>query len=325
MKKIRIKNNKYALILVALLYLFNYNANAKTTTAIKNGKWEIANTWNNGLPEEWDIVIIPSGFTVTVSGVNGITYENLNVQVQGKMVLDNGQKLNLDCNSLYELSATGILSGVNGGSKLIVCDDDVFVGGGSDLIGPASFGRNPLPIELISFTATVKNNLPLLTWQTATETNNQNFTVEKSVNGINFSAIAEIAGAGNSTAVLSYSFIDNTPINGVIYYRLKQTDFDGKFSYSNIVSINNLLEANNDLLIYPNPISSNQSMKVIGINNNKAESISYEIIDISGRIVKSNSINNTESGIVEITDSNLLNAGTYFIKINGLVKKFVIE
>jgi hypothetical protein len=97
---------------------------------------------------------------------------------------------------------------------------------------------NPLPITLISFEAKLLDAKVKLSWATASETNNDYFTIEHSENAKNFKPIVIIDGAGNSNTVLRYQAFDNDPVQGVNYYRLKQTDFDGKYSYSQIISVN---------------------------------------------------------------------------------------
>lgn len=92
-----------------------------------------------------------------------------------------------------------------------------------------------LPIELISFTAERFENEIKLRWSTATEQNNDYFTLERSANGNDFYAIGEINAAGNSTSEIKYLFTDDLPVTGINYYRLKQTDFNGNFTYSNII------------------------------------------------------------------------------------------
>jgi len=74
--------------------------------------------------------------------------------------------------------------------------------------------------------------------QTSSEINNDYFTVEKSADGINFNVMNYYRGAGNSDKVINYSGTDNKPFAIITYYRLKQTDFDGNFTYSNVVSVN---------------------------------------------------------------------------------------
>ena len=97
--------------------------------------------------------------------------------------------------------------------------------------------NNPLPIELTRLNARVENNVVRLEWETASETNNDFFTVEKSSDAINFEKLTIVQGAGNSTKQIRYSIIDDSPINGISYYRLKQTDFDGLLEFSGVISV----------------------------------------------------------------------------------------
>ncbi len=99
-------------------------------------------------------------------------------------------------------------------------------------------GIIPLPVDLLFFNAQIISNKFIeLSWSTASEVNNAFFTVERSVDALTFYSVLEVAGAENSNELHTYSVIDNEPINGVSYYRLKQTDFDGTFKHSKIVAI----------------------------------------------------------------------------------------
>ena len=122
---------------------------------------------------------------------------------------------------------------------------------------------NVLPIKLIRFNAEINSNNVELFWSTASEINNDFFTLEKSKDGINWSAFAEQPGAGNSNTILNYKGLDYNPYQGVSYYRLKQTDFDGKFEYSNIISIKNINKSS--ISISPNPF--NYQLIVDGISS----------------------------------------------------------
>jgi hypothetical protein len=95
-----------------------------------------------------------------------------------------------------------------------------------------------LPIELISFAATQINNSVAITWTTASEINNEFFTVERSQDAENWNPIFVINGQGNSTTLFNYSVFDSSPLDGVSYYRLKQTDFMGESKYSTIIEMN---------------------------------------------------------------------------------------
>ena len=104
--------------------------------------------------------------------------------------------------------------------------------GGGAVGGAHGFGfgfNDPgaLPVELLSFTAKAEKNKVKLNWVTASEKNNSHFTIEKSVNGNNWSKVAEVNGQGNSNVIHDYSYTDSYPISGASWYRLSQTDYDG--------------------------------------------------------------------------------------------------
>lgn len=112
-----------------------------------------------------------------------------------------------------------------------------------------------LPIELFSFTAKIQSEKVLLQWSTASEVNNDYFTLERSHNAIDFENIGVVNGAGTYGMSSSYSFMDEHPADGLNYYRLKQTDYDGQFTYSAVVVID--VGTNQSALVaYPNPFSN---------------------------------------------------------------------
>jgi hypothetical protein len=110
-------------------------------------------------------------------------------------------------------------------------------------------GIVPLPITLVSFEAEPYQNDILTNWKTSAEINNDYFTVERSQDGVTFIPIGRVEGAGNSDYELNYTYIDKEYENGINYYRLKQTDFDGKETYSEIVSVDFYKEQKTLLII----------------------------------------------------------------------------
>ncbi|MGB0887144.1 MAG: LamG-like jellyroll fold domain-containing protein [Vicingaceae bacterium] len=121
----------------------------------------------------------------------------------------------------------------------------------------------PLPISLTSFNATLNKDIVVLNWATSTEINNDFFIVQKSKNGFDWKDVLTVSGAGNSSHTINYTQIDKKPHIGVSYYRLKQTDFDSQFSYSDIVSINYQLEdIKGTMSIFPNPIIKGNELNV---------------------------------------------------------------
>lgn len=107
------------------------------------------------------------------------------------------------------------------------------------MTGGASLNCTPLPIELISFEGYPVKNYNILKWVTATEINNDYFTLEKSSNGLNWDIVTKLKGAGNSTSSLSYEYKDYDVSTQINYYRLKQTDYNGVYKYHNIITIDN--------------------------------------------------------------------------------------
>jgi len=126
---------------------------------------------------------------------------------------------------------------------------------------------SPLPVELLSFDAAVKEKHVLLSWITASETDNDFFTIERTKDGVNFETVAVVDGAGNSTQQLRYGIPDPAPHSGISYYRLRQTDFDGSFSHSNFVAVTFEEENLFDLVVAPNPASERINVSVFGLED----------------------------------------------------------
>ncbi len=138
---------------------------------------------------------------------------------------------------------------------------------------------SPLPIELLSFTAKpVENKVVRCDWVTASEIDNDYFTIERSKNGIEFETAGITDGAGNSNYQLSYAFTDTEPYRGLSYYRLKQTDFDGRSSYSEIVAV--MLTDKNSLIGVPNPASNEFTVYF-----DSGMEYDFTLTDMNGRVV----------------------------------------
>ncbi|WP_170982959.1 T9SS type A sorting domain-containing protein [Dyadobacter frigoris] len=182
------------------------------------------------------------------------------------------------------------------------------------------FANAPLPVTLVSFEAlpvTAENSQHVLVhWETAFEINNDFFTVERSVNGTTFAEVARVdVTISNSSTLKKYSWTDALPYSGVSYYRLKQTDLDQTFAYSTIraVRINNIANA----IAYPNPVQGYLHLLTI-----KNEIRTYQIFDLSGRIVENSKLAEGES----IINMSRLSPAAYMIRIVGEseIKQFKI-
>ncbi len=168
-----------------------------------------------------------------------------------------------------------------------------------------------LPIDLILFKASnVDNEKVKLHWITASESNNDFFTVECSRDGELWEEKVIIDGAGKSERTLEYIDFDEYPLKGLSYYRLKQTDFEGKYSYSEIQSVR-LEEENTSVLIYPHPV-------IEDFFTIKAQIKEIELYDNTGVIVHTQDFETIEN-IVKIKTSTL-KSGVYFLKIFDGIK-----
>ena len=125
-------------------------------------------------------------------------------------------------------------------------------------LSPWTLGTHliPLPIELLNFEARPSNGAVDLTWKTATEINNEYFDVERSREGEEFVSIGRILGAGNSHLVHTYNFTDTNPYAGIAYYRLRQTDYQGKVSYSWVLKVETSMAFS--IMTWPNPSNGNE-------------------------------------------------------------------
>lgn len=146
-----------------------------------------------------------------------------------------------------------------------------------------------LPVLLLSYDAILtSSNKVKLNWSTASESNNQSFTIERSGNGSDFSIIGSINAVGNSSARQDYSFVDESPLTGTSYYRLSQTDIDNRKEYLGIRRI-----ANNVKEFDAKTISSSGGKLVLQFNAVSAETVQLQIYDINGRKLKSEKLNVT--------------------------------
>ncbi len=174
-----------------------------------------------------------------------------------------------------------------------------------------------LPVELIDFSATAvqDENLIRLDWSTASEINNSKFEIERSYDSKNFSKIAEQKGAGNSSGTKSYVLDDKEVVAGQIYYyRLKQVDNNGHFTYSKIVSA--ILSAKNDFSVsefMPNPT---YNLSVVKVMSPQQVDMSVKIFTVDGSLVKED-FYPLNKGETEITlEMNNLAKGLYLVQFN---------
>lgn len=169
-----------------------------------------------------------------------------------------------------------------------------------------------LPIDLVSFDAQINHNAVAIQWATASEVNNDYFTIEKSNDMKNWDVIATQKGAGNSNQYLSYKFQDMNLMQGISYYRLKQTDFDGQFEYFSPVVVKNEMSFTNEIEvnIYPNPSHGIFNIQI----NSEIEKGEIKITNNLGQIVANYPIANNQHFPIDIAQ---FGKGIYQVLILG--------
>ena len=151
-----------------------------------------------------------------------------------------------------------------------------------NLSGGADLNCTVLPIELISFTGHEEDDHNLLEWQTATEIDNDYFIIERSLNGGTWDSIATVDGAGSSTQVVDYNFRDYDLYEGIAYYRLRQRDFNGTTTLSNVIYIVRTPQGGGVTSVYPVPSTG---AVTIEYNTLYESNITVEVTGTGGRRV----------------------------------------
>lgn len=176
-----------------------------------------------------------------------------------------------------------------------------------DANGVTSCGQAPLPVELLYFSAKVEEEHQVkIEWATATETNNDYFVVERSTSGTDWEEVAMIGGAGNSTETLYYTEADTYPHSGISYYQLKQVDYDGTQSYSEIVPVS--IKYRTSLRLSPNPTTGS-----FVIEGEDVENSEITMTNMLGQKANISIITNTNEALIQ---TSVLKKGAYLVAIN---------
>ncbi|MEQ9216532.1 MAG: T9SS type A sorting domain-containing protein [Cyclobacteriaceae bacterium] len=244
---------------------------------------------NGGLIEVSGDFRQDAGASMTIKAGGEANFDG-NTRLMGTSTIDGD--LSTDGNLRIDGSTCGSGSitysgGCNGGGT--ACGDPSWCDGS----GTVTSGT--LPVELVYFTGELVRKMVVFTWETASEINNEYFTVERLEGNSEFKEIQVVPGAGNSDGPLSYFAHDLKPPHGVSYYRLKQTDFDGKTEEFNTIMIHNF-DKEVSVEVYPNPVSGGEffidlysqedQIKILlsSIYGNEILSEQYNIYETGNRI-----------------------------------------
>lgn len=280
------------------------------------GRWNIGSSPAFNQTTGSDIIIIDNSHKITLtdilsvkSGTRITITANDTLEINGNVTFANGSVVNVDANGV--LIINGDLTNNNNSNTItingkLVVNGNFSGGNGSEVIGTgamditgtvtttgtgAIFGSSadcsspgtcsstfssPLPVTLVKFDVTITEFGAKIEWITATETNNDFFTIEKSENAKFWTEVGKVDGAGNSNLNINYSFIDIDVKSGTTYYRVKQTDYNGEYSYSDIKAVN---YKKTDVSVYPNPVKDVLNITTI------QENLRVKVISTFGQII----------------------------------------
>ena len=258
-----------------------------------------------------------SGISITArGGVGGSQILNNGAEVEGNGGGGGGGYISVS-NPVLGLSTSvaGGTFGVTNAPPMVN-----FTANGATSGGAGSIVNNPanpyststtLPIELKSFDARPENGMVHIEWLTATEVNNNFFIVEKSQDGINYTRLCLVNGAGNSTSELYYECMDEHPSSGISYYRLSQTDYDGKTEFFGPVIVRMQGDNPQSLTIkstYPNPFTDELSF----VLSEKASTGKICLVNSAGQVVRMEKLEPGENKF-KISHLDNLPTGTYYL------------
>jgi Secretion system C-terminal sorting domain len=278
-----------------------YNPNDAGAGVYTNSGMEatLLNNYNN--KEYWDLKPYNSGNTSAYITVYWDGYKDSYLDAAGlrRVAHKVGEKWQ---NEGFAANTSG--SAANGAVK----------SGQIDSWSPFALGfvaAAPLPLTLLDFSLKNTKKGIQLNWKTSHEINFSHFEIERSEDAKKFEKIGEKTGNASE----NYEFLDSTPppVAGGLYYRLKMLDFDGKYTYSKVLSIKNESLQNGNIRVYPNPVSN-----VLYVENMKTNVA--EISNVLGQTVKYNLLKSSD--LQSTINVSALPKGLYFIKIDGQVNKF---
>lgn len=228
-----------------------------------------------------------------------------------------------DNNGVFNEVSTTIVSGATSlGSGIYQFAAVDLDDGNRFTIGTINATQTPLPVKLLSFNARENNNGVKLLWETATETNNDHFTLYRSSDGVTYTKFADIPGAGNSSKKLSYRYDDQDALTSRTYYKLEQVDYDGTATMLQVTSIDVNTEKT-PLALFPNPVKRGQWLTVRATDVDENEIV--RLVDSNGKTTPL-ALTHTNNEI-KIQIPETLSPGIYFLHLNQRLEhvKVIIE
>ncbi len=280
--------------LVVLFGALSFEMNAQTCVSLSTGDWNSAARWScdgtNRLPACGDTIRVSSSHEITVSAQYNFSAcgSTMAIDVYGALTFTNGNKVDLPCGSLLSVQSGGVVRkvGSGGGSSTLVsiCGSTVWSAGGiNPLTGPIAYGGYILPIELMSFDASYAEGQTVFKWKTASEVDNDFFTLFTSNDGVAWNEIYMQSGAGNSSVIQAYEVVVHEVFPTNTLFRLDQTDYNGDTRSVGMTELDFSDSADplKRAQVYPNPSSGNVNLFM----DAQTDRVSLGVYSLDGRLV----------------------------------------
>jgi hypothetical protein len=324
----------YLTIALALTVATSFSQSFYVITAKKSGNWSDASTWNSIVRldnKKVNTYVIPQNTTVTLSEDRDMTSNDIELEVSGVLELRSDNSLLLTDNSIINVMPGGVITlhanAMNQANDKKI--EQILIGGivkfdgnvQTQITGPASASKSTglaptgfssnamLPVNFVSFTAGKSaEDVIALTWTTTDEINNSHFEIQRSTDGTNFKSIAIVLPANDNNNIHEYRYNDRFTAKGVVYYRIRQVDNDGKEKFSTI-KVLNTMKVENNTAIY---VSGNKSI-VVDLKNVEGKVI-VRVVSLTGSIISQLSTTAADQKIT--INAYNASAGAYVVQVS---------
>ena len=326
------------IVAVGVFVWLNLGNNRESKAAVKeiiyskqSGKWGDATSWTPRGPQSGDSVILKAEHKIEM--MKSYTYDGIKIGIYGALWIDQAAKLNILGESMIEVFSGGSIDGgMEGGTaanskstRIEYEGTPIWTSSMGPIAGYNTLDKNgydpegTLPVTLAYFKVMPEAGKVKVEWATEAEENNDFFTIERSTDGKSFQTVATIEGAGNSKVKLTYSYTDASPVAGKSYYRLKQTDYDGKFEIFKLEMVENNALQNTAISaltvqkVGPNPF---QHSFFVDFELGTDGPVEISLLNMNGQVVASEKMEGyTGSNRFNFNDEKGLLKGTYILSL----------
>jgi hypothetical protein len=301
------------LLLIALIPLYATTSFAAAITAIAiNGDWTSNSTWDlNRVPQDNDVIIIPAGKTVVITTV--LNYNTIYFQIYGTLKFLGG-KITMSNSSTIYVNPGARIKGSGSPSEQLRLGGKIWDGSNPDVTGPemadgSTGGFVPystLPVKFAGFAVTRLLNDVLLQWSTSEEVNAGTYQVDRSYDAANWNAIASVKAVGTTNSLSNYSYTDKNNTAAIIYYRIRQIDNNGQFTYTSVRSVKN--ESNKEV-----KIASVQNKILLQFPEQVKGAVMIRVVALSGQVIEEQSLTRPYGQII----LNTRIKGNYIVSVSN--------